>query len=238
MPAFDDIRYHDLALRAATILGTTSPKIINAILAQWRCEIGTDDYYPPARNNPGNLTRDASNSIGAKYTIAAGSNPQPGNPIVTFATPEYGADMYATLIKTLDRYAPMRAAVIADDPHAYFDGVISSGYGPTSDRCLEAVYIDPVVGAPLSIGPQPSTADGWVDCIKIARLFHPDLKGILRPVIYPFIFKAWVGVKVTKTWAPGPLSTLRYTADFRKIVSAPHVGYYIRLTDQGATFYL
>lgn len=238
MGAWDDPRYKVLATRSATILGTNSPKIINAIMAQWRCEIGANDYYPPARNNPGNVAEDAAKAIGFPYTVPdRATNPQPGNPIVTFDTPERGADAHGTLLKTLPRYKPVRDAVAADDPIAYFNAIVSSGYGPGSTACMVSVYVDPASEAPTSIGPRPDGADGWIKAEGLGKLFAKDSKGILYPVFFNFYFQAWVGEIVIKTWKPGPNSTLRYEAKFRKILGPVHTGQYVRLTDQGKEIY-
>lgn len=237
MGAWDDPRYKILAQRAATLLGTSDPKIVNAILAQWRCEIGSNDMYPPTRNNPGNLTQSAAESINFPYTVAPGPNPQPGNPIVTFSTPEVGADAYGTLLATLPRYEAVRDAVAAGDPYAFFDAIVSTGYGSKSTVCMRSVYRDPADEAPVSLGPKPKGATAWVEAVNLARIFSADSKGILRPITFPFNFEAWVGPRVTRTWAPGPKSKVRSTAVFRKILSGAHINKFIRITDAGTTWH-
>jgi hypothetical protein len=238
MSAFDDPRYKVLATRAATALGTNSAEIINAILAQWRCEIGAQDIYPPNRNNPGNIAKGAASDVGATYIVAPGPNPQPGNPIVTFATPEYGADIYAKVLGTLPRYAGVRAAVQAGSASEFITAIGNSGYG-TSATCMRSAYRDPEDEAPASIGPKPTGAVGWVEANNLGKIFSDAAPGddILRPIFFNFYFEAWVGVRQTRTWAPGPKSKLRYEAEFRKILSGAHTNKYIRLTDSGTEFH-
>lgn len=125
----DDPRYVGLARRAAGRLGSSSDPIVNAILAQWTCELGNGDAWPPRRNNPGNLSAGAAKTIGARYSVDPGSNPQPGNPIVTFPSPEAGADAYAKLLGSSGRYSGVRAAVRARDGRAYIEAIGASGYG-------------------------------------------------------------------------------------------------------------
>lgn len=240
MSAFDDPRYRVLAMRAAAVLGTTDPKMVNAIIAQWRCEVGANDIYPPNRNNPGNVARGSATDVGATFTVPdLATNPQPGNPIVTFSTPEYGADTYAKVLGTLPRYAGVRTAIASGDPFAFFDAVVASGYGPKTTWCLKNVYRDPADDAPVSIGTKPAGANAWVEATGLARLFSVDSNGILRPVPNPsgYRFEAWVGPKVTKTWAPGPKSALRYSAIFRKILSGSHKDSYIRVSDMGTAWH-
>jgi len=240
MSAFDDPRYNVLAMRAAAILGTTSQKIINAILAQWRCEIGSNDAYPPARNNPGNLSEDAAKAIGYAYTVPdLSTNPQPSNPIVTFATPEMGADAYGTLLHKLPRYAEVRGAIAADDPHAFFQAISTSGYGGGGVDCYESVYVDPIAGAPASIGAQPAGATGWVDATGLARIWFQDSAGVLRPIPYAngYRFKAWVGPEQNKKNAPGPKSAVITTTVFRKILSGVHINKWIRVSDMNTVFH-
>jgi hypothetical protein len=134
---YADPHYVALARRAAGRLGTTDQRIINAILAQWQCEHGTGDLYPPTRNNPGNLARGAV-PPGFPYTVQY-PNPQLGNPIVTFYTPESGADAYATLLKTGSRYAAVRTAVAMGDGVGFIKAVGASGYG-TGTTCMLGVY--------------------------------------------------------------------------------------------------
>lgn len=136
-----DPRYRALATRSAARMGTTSAAIINAMLAQWSCELGANDVYPPRRNNPGNLAAGAASSIGASYTVET-PNPQPGNPIVTFATPEVGANAYGNLLQRLPRYAGVRQAV-ADHNGPEFLREISRAHYGTSLACMESAYVAP-----------------------------------------------------------------------------------------------
>jgi hypothetical protein len=131
------------------VLGTSDPDIVAAILAQWTCEKGADPY-PPARDNPGNLARGAAQGLGVPFRIEY-PNPQPGNPIVTFATPELGATAYGRLVNSGARYAAVRAAARAGDGHAYIVAMGASGYG-TGTACMLSAYRPP---APPTDTPPP-----------------------------------------------------------------------------------
>lgn len=138
MSLYTDPRYRALAIAAARILGTSSANIVNAILAQWACEKGQGDAYPPFRNNPGNLARGAAHGLGYPFYVQY-PNPQPSNPIVTFYSALAGAKAYATLLKVGSRYAGVRAAARAGNGRAFCIAMGASGYG-TSARCMLSVY--------------------------------------------------------------------------------------------------
>lgn len=133
-----DPQYRRLAAATAAALGATSPDITRAILAQWQCELGNRPY-PPARNNPGNLARGFAKDTGIPYTVALGSNPQPSNPIVTFATPELGAAAYAAGIRSFSRYRATLAAARAGNGAAFLKAITSAGWG-TGYGCAIGVY--------------------------------------------------------------------------------------------------
>lgn len=139
MALIDNSQYQALARRAALGLGTTSPSIQNAILSLWQCELGANSPYPPARNNPGNLSAGFAKDTGIPYEVAPGANPQPGNPIVTFATPEAGADAFARGLATFSRYAPARLAIKAGDGRAFLAAIAAGLYG-TNLSCMLSVY--------------------------------------------------------------------------------------------------
>lgn len=159
MSLADDPRYRALARRAAAVMGTASADIAAAILAQWTCELGNADAYPPARNNPGNLSRGAAAGLGVPFRVTY-PNPQPGNPIVTYQVPADGADAYARLINTGSRYAGVRAAVAAGSGGAYIAAIARSGYG-TSGACMAAAY------HPVQPNPTPPPSEGTVPQIPI-----------------------------------------------------------------------
>src|SRR5439155_11605369 len=84
----------DLAGRAADrITGTSAhPSVVRGVLAQWIAEHGYQ--WPFSRRNPGNLARAWAGSFSYPFVVQV-PNPQPSNPIVTFATLAGGADCYA-----------------------------------------------------------------------------------------------------------------------------------------------
>jgi hypothetical protein len=152
VPLWDDPQYRALATYAAGILGTKDGDIIAAILAQWTCEHGNADAYPPSRNNPGNLSRGAASGLGIPFTVTY-PNPQPSNPIVTYQVPRDGARAYSTLINTGSRYAAVRAAVKAGNGKAYIVAIGKSGYG-TPTGCMLSAY-----HPPAPVPPQPPEED-------------------------------------------------------------------------------
>ncbi len=146
MALWSDPHYRALATVSAKALGTSSGSIIAAILAQWTCEKGNADAYPPSRNNPGNLARGAASGLGYPFSVQY-PNPQPGNPIVTFTTPTYGALAYAKLLRLGSRYAGVRAAVKAGNGRAFIIAMGKSGYG-TGTACMFSAYHPPTAPAP------------------------------------------------------------------------------------------
>lgn len=100
------------------------------------------------------------------------------------------------------------------------------------------------VKPPSSIGTPPISADSWVLTKGLARIWEMDNRGICRPIenatnpAAGFTFVAYAGPNISEWWAPGPLAAKEDTkAVFRKILGPPHRGYYIRVTDQGCTWY-
>lgn len=139
MTVLSDSRYGALAAAAAAALGSSSPDVARAILSQWQCELGAGAPYPPPRNNPGNIARGLASELGLAYTVAPGSNPQPGNPIVTYPTASVGAQAYAAAIATHSRYAGALRAARAGDGLAFVRAIGSSGWG-TGLSCMLSVY--------------------------------------------------------------------------------------------------
>jgi hypothetical protein len=146
MSLHNDPKWVALATLAAKTMGTSDPDIIAAILAQWSCEQGASHPYPPNRNNPGNLARGAAQGLGIPFFVAPGPNPQPGNPIVSYYTPNDGARAYATLIRNGgqvgERYAGVMSAVRAGNGHDYIIEMGQSGYG-TGTACMLSAYHPP-----------------------------------------------------------------------------------------------
>jgi hypothetical protein len=131
-----DSRYAALARTAAAALGASSPEIARAILSQWQCE--GQSHWPPVRNNPGNIARGLATSLGLAFTVTT-PNPQPGNPIVSYASPSIGATAYAKAIATQSRYGTVLRAARAGDGLAFVRAMGSSGWG-TGSSCMLGVY--------------------------------------------------------------------------------------------------
>jgi hypothetical protein len=227
-----DPQYRALATKAARVLHTNDADIIAAILAQWQCEKGNNDPYPPVRNNPGNVARKAASTLGFPFTVPdLATNPQPGNPIVTFRSSLDGANAYGKLLDTGSRYERVRKAVKAGDGHAFILAMGASGFG-SSTKCMLGAYRPPPPAS--SGGTQTATA------VRLARLWQADPNGILRPIQRPtpaaFTFTATVGLPLSRMWAPGPKSMVFARALFRNIASEPHRGLFIRISDQGVTY--
>ena len=171
MTLWSDPKYKALAKLAAQQMGSTDGDIIAAILAQWTCEKGNADAYPPSRNNPGNLARGAAQGLGYPFHIDY-PNPQPSNPIVTFDTPQNGSRAYGKLIATGSRYRGVMLAVHKGDGYAYIKAMGASGYG-TSTACMLSAYHPPA--------PQPPSTGA--DDMIVTQIKGEDWKaknGVLR----------------------------------------------------------
>jgi hypothetical protein len=131
-----DSRYAALARTAAAAMGASSPDVVRGILAQWQCE--GQKSWPPARNNPGNIARGLAQDLGLAFTIGP-NPPQPGNPIVTFASPSVGATAYAAAITRMARYRTALNAARAGDGLGFVRAIGSSGWG-TGLSCMTGVY--------------------------------------------------------------------------------------------------
>src|SRR5438552_18602250 len=99
-----DERFWNLAEVAAERLagGAATRSLAGGILAQWIAENGW--HYPPPRNNPGNLAHGWTKSFAFPTHVAPGSNPQPGNPIMTFDSIEDGARCYGDCLAAFGRF--------------------------------------------------------------------------------------------------------------------------------------
>lgn len=236
----DDPRYRVLAMRAAAVMGSTSKGIVNAIIAHMRCEIGSRDAYPPTRNNPGNVAQDAARDVKAAYTVDT-PNPQPGNPIVTFSTPEYGADTYGHVINDLPRYAMVRSAVRADEPEAYLHAVAAAGYG-TGFACLASVYRDPADSPPpASLGtPPPAGTSWWMETATLDTLYFVDAAGVLRPVKSTpanYAFTDWTSSRRLNRWSTTAHGLVQPQAYFRELLGPHYVGRWVKITADGVTWH-
>ncbi len=131
MQTDQDPRYRELAAEAAHMLGG-GPDLVRAVLAQWQCEIGAGDPWPPPNNNPGNVGVVALRSVGIYRPW--GSPPQ-----ARCTDPTDGANCYAALIMRASRYAAAVAAAQADDGAAFLRAITDAGYG-TEPGCALALY--------------------------------------------------------------------------------------------------
>jgi hypothetical protein len=135
MAVATDPRYQPLAAIAAGAIGASgSSDVVRAILAQWQCEQAAN-AWPPARNNPGNVTNAALASVG--WIVHDGSGvPKKAQ----FATPEQGAQAYAYLLVQAHRYETAIARARAGDGGGFLRAVTDAGYG-TRYSCAYAVYL-------------------------------------------------------------------------------------------------
>lgn len=217
--------YQALAALAASALGNPAPAIVKAILAQWQCELG-NVAYPPTRNNPGNIARGFAEGVGIPFTVHF-PNPQPGNPIVTYATPADGARAYAGGIRKFKRYAVARAAVARGDGRGFILGLTAAGWG-TNAACALRVYggnTGPVSTTPApDPGPSSSSGDAGGVVLSIANarpagtcssvtILTPGLSGIgLYPIPRDSIGQACVECApgyVPAIVSVGPVQTLQ-----------------------------
>jgi hypothetical protein len=123
-----DPRYRALATSAASMLGSSSPSIIAAILGQWQCEQPSGPPWPPVHNNPGFVTIGALRSNGIPLGRFATTSPGVGF-LAQFSSPSEGATAYAQLLIRGARWAPARAAIARGDGAGFLQAVTSAGYG-------------------------------------------------------------------------------------------------------------
>lgn len=144
----------DLARRAADrIVGRPAdPSVVRGVLAQWVAENGY--HWPPPRSNPGNVAQHWTEAVGVPFTVHF-PNPQPGNPIVTFAADSMGADAYSRGLVLFPRYAPAVSAARAGAGLLFAVLVCRAGYG-TRESAVRTVYAD--LRAPVI--PTPGSASG------------------------------------------------------------------------------
>jgi hypothetical protein len=116
--------------------GTASDSVVRGVLAQWIAENGWG--WPAPRRNPGNLARGWAAAFKYPFTVQS-PNPQPGNPIVTFATLSDGAYCYADGLRAFPRYNAAQAKAVAGDGLGFALAVCAAGYG-TNSSTVKSVY--------------------------------------------------------------------------------------------------
>lgn len=128
----------DLARRAADkLVGRSADQsVVKGVLAQWVAEHGVQ--WPFSRNNPGNLARGWAIHFPYPYEVRF-PNPQPSNPIVTFASQAGGADCYSAGLVAFDRYNLAVAKARAGDGLGFAVEVCRAGYG-TRETTVRSVY--------------------------------------------------------------------------------------------------
>jgi hypothetical protein len=134
-----DPRYRPLASTAIAAMGAqASSSMVAAIVSQWQCEQPTN-AWPPRRNNPGNVARGWAAAVGIPYTVEF-PNPQPSNPIVTYASAADGARAYGIGIRSFSRYSSALAYARGGDGARYLRALlVGTGYG-TSYTCAASVF--------------------------------------------------------------------------------------------------
>jgi hypothetical protein len=134
-----DPRYRPLASTAIAAMGAqASSSMVAAIVSQWQCEQPAN-AWPPRRNNPGNLARGWAAAVGIPFTVEF-PNPQPSNPIVTYASAGDGARAYGTGIRSFSRYSSALAYARGGDGARFLRALlVGTGYG-TSYSCAASVF--------------------------------------------------------------------------------------------------
>jgi hypothetical protein len=126
--------------------GTAQESVVRGVLSQWIAESGWG--WPPLRRNPGNLARGWAKGLGYPFSVQT-PNPQPSNPIVTFATLKGGAYAYADGLRAYPRYNTAQALATKGDGLGFAVAVCRAGYG-TNEATVKSVYA--LLGNP----PKPS----------------------------------------------------------------------------------
>lgn len=193
----------DLAARAADrITGTRAhPSVARAVLAQWIAEHGYQ--WPFSRDNPGNIARAWARSFPFPFSVHF-PNPQPGNPIVTFASQAAGADCYAAGLVAFDRYNAAVTRARAGDGLGFAVAVCRAGFG-TRESAVRTVYA--ALRAPAIPGPGP-TPGGANVAIRFARVTRTS--ELMQLPAGVALFDRPGGTRITATSAA---------------VSVPHIGY-------------
>lgn len=147
MAVLTDPRYQRLASISAGQLGA-GPNVQRAILAQFACEKAGE--WPPQDNNPGNVHVGAMAAAGVRGLPGGVGD---GGQVARFATPDAGAQGYATYIGNYRPAAGARAAIGRDDAAGYISAVTGFGYG-TNASCWRSNYDR---AAPVAAGDRRST---------------------------------------------------------------------------------
>lgn len=134
MATYTDPRWISLAHSAAQALGANTPPIVAAILAQWSCEDGTSAPWPPALNNPGNLTSNIGGLDGEPHSV--GRYIGGGDYLYRYQTPLAGALAYANYLLHSSRYRTAITAARAGDAKGFLTAVCNGGYGTRLTCCL------------------------------------------------------------------------------------------------------
>jgi hypothetical protein len=134
-----DARFWSHAEIAAERLAgpAATPSLVTGILAQWIAENGWG--FPPPRNNPGNLAKGWTDNFEFQCHVAPGSNPQPGNPIMTFDSLEDGAHCYAAGLAAFKRYKTAVALGKAGDGLGFAVEICKAKYG-TRESTVRSVF--------------------------------------------------------------------------------------------------
>lgn len=191
-----------LAQRAADkIVGRAAhPSVARGVLAQWIAEQGYVSAW--TRHNPGNVAERWTHALGFPYTVHT-PNPQPGNPIVTFATDAIGADCYARGLVVFDRYSSAVAAARAGDGLLFAVRVCQAGFG-TRESAVRTIYSQL---RPPAI-PTPGASSGGSNvAVRYAQV--ASTRSVVRLPAGTPLFDHPGGTRVTTT---------------SKTVDAPHVG--------------
>jgi hypothetical protein len=156
----------DLAQRAADHLTGTHahPDVARGVLAQWIAEHGYQ--WPFSRNNPGNLAHGWAAVFPYPFSVQT-PNPQPGNPIVTFARQEGGADCYAAGLTSFSRYAPAVHQARLGLGLDFAVLVCRAGYG-TRESTVRVVYATLQRPASPVPAPAPGGSDVAIRYVQVA----------------------------------------------------------------------
>ena len=152
MATWTDARWTGLARAAAQHIGADHPATVAAILAQWSCEDGTSAPWPPALNNPGNLTSNIGSLDGEPHTV--GRYIGGGDYLYRYATPAVGATAYANYLLRSSRYRAAITAARAGDAKGFLTAVCNGGYGTRLTCCLSVLPRIAVIPAPTPATPR------------------------------------------------------------------------------------
>lgn len=196
--------YVVLAQRANARLGGTSEAGVRAILAQWQCEQPDPAPWPPVHDNPGNLTRNIG-SLGGPPPPTATTAPGAGL-LYQYATPEAGADAYATYLLRSSRYPAAVAAIRRGDEVGFLTAVCNGGYGTRLSCCLsllaEVVYPTPATTArrfvctagPVRVRTTPSLSGSIVGLVGVGSVIAGTLVTGGRYVVGTQSSTLWVAM--------------------------------------------